>query len=281
MLTLLANEKTDSWYERVPLHRDLDLAVLGAGLEVDDVAVDGVLRLVHVGDEVLDAALVVELDRLAAFGALVGERDAQPLRQERRLAEAREQRRGVVHGLVEDLRVCEERDGRAGLARLADDLHRPLRHAARELLAIDLAVAADLGDEPFGERVHDRGADAVQAAGDLVAVAAELAAGMQLREHDLERRHALARDDVHRDARAAVDDRDRVVGVDRDADVVVPAGERLVDGVVDDLRDQVMEAADPGRADVHTGAETDRLEAFEHGDVLGRVSGLRLGVRHN
>ena len=50
-------------------------------------AVDRVLRLVDVGDEVLDPALVVELDPLAA-GALVGERDPQAAGEERRLAEA-------------------------------------------------------------------------------------------------------------------------------------------------------------------------------------------------
>ena len=77
----------------------------------------------------------------------------------------------------------------------------PVRVAALELLAVDLAVAADLGDEPLGERVHDRDADAVEAAGDLVAVAAELAAGVELREDDGQRGLALALDDrVDRDA---------------------------------------------------------------------------------
>ena len=65
-----------------------------------------------------------------------------------------------------------------------------LRNAAGEFLAVDLAVARDLGDEPLGERVHDRDADAVQAARDLVAVAAELPAGVQLGQDDLERRQS-------------------------------------------------------------------------------------------
>ena len=119
----------------------------------------------------------------------------------------------------------------------------PCGHAARELLAVDLAVALDLGDEPLGERVDDGDADAVQAAGDLVAVAAELAAGVQLRQDDLERRDARALDLVDRDAAAAVAHGDRVVRVDRDLDRVVVARERLVDGVVDDLVDEVVEAA--------------------------------------
>ena len=112
-----------------------------------------------------------------------------------------------------------------------------------ELLAVDLAVASHLGDEPLGERVHDRDADAVQAARDLVAVAAELPAGVELGQDDRERRKPLLRDHVDRDARARVDDRDRVVGMDRDLDEVVAACERLVDGVVDDLVDEVMEAS--------------------------------------
>ena len=155
-----------------------------------------------------------------------------------------------------------------------------LRDAARELLAVDLPVELDRRDQPLGERVDDGHADAVQAAGDLVAVAAELAAGVELRQDDLERGDPGARDLVDRDAAAAVDDGDRVVGVDRHLDRVVVARHRLVDGVVDDLVDQVVEAADAGRADVHPRPQPDRLEAFEDGDVLGRVTGLCLGLRH-
>ena len=49
------------------------------------------------------------------------------------------------------------------------------------------------------------------------------------------------------------------------------AGQRLVDGVVDDLPDQVVQAALAGRADVHAGALADRLEALEHRDRAGVV----------
>ena len=143
-----------------------------------------------------------------------------------------------------------------------------VRLAARELLAVDLPVAAHLGDEPLGERVDDRDADAVQAAGDLVAVAAELAAGVELRQDDRERGQALLRDHVDRDARAGVANGHRVVRMDRDVDEVVAAGERLVDRVVDHLVDEVVEAARARRADVHPGPQPDRLEALEDGDVL-------------
>ena len=77
---------------------------------------------------------------------------------------------------------------------------------------------------------------------------------------------------VDGDAAAVVGDGDRVVGVDDDLDLVGLAGQRLVDGVVDDLVDQVVQAARAGRADVHARALADRLEALEDGDVLGAVA---------
>ena len=58
----------------VPLHRDLDGALVGLALEEDDLLLDGLLALVEVADEVLDAAVVLELDAVAAR-ALVGQRD--------------------------------------------------------------------------------------------------------------------------------------------------------------------------------------------------------------
>ena len=68
--------------------------------------------------------------------------------------------------------------------------------------------------------------------------------------------------------RPSVDDGDRVVRVEAHLDVVVVPAERLVDGVVDDLVDEVVEAARAGRADVHARPQADRLEALEDGDVL-------------
>ena len=126
---------------------------------------DRVLGRVDVGDEVSDSAFVVELDRLAA-GALVGEDDAQPAREEGRLAQPLLQRLGRELELLEDLCVGQERNRRAGvvLLRLADDGEIGVGDAAGEFLAINLSVTAHFRDQPLGERVHNRHADAVQAA---------------------------------------------------------------------------------------------------------------------
>ena len=77
---------------------------------------------------------------------------------------------------------------------------------------------------------------------------------------------------VDRDAAAVVDDGDGVVDVDGDIDARGMAGESFVDGVVDDLIDEVMQTHLAGRADVHGGTQPDGRQAFEDGDVFGRVA---------
>ena len=113
----------------------------------------------------------------------------------------------------------------------------------------------------------------MQTARDLVAATlAELAAGVQDGQHDLDGRALLLLHDRDRDAAAVVDDRHRVVGVDRDLDARAVARQRLVDRVVDDLVDEVVQPARAGRADVHARALADGLEALENGDVLGVIT---------
>ena len=82
-----------------------------------------------------------------------------------------------------------------------------------------------------------------------------------------------------RDPAAVVDDGHRVVGVDRDRDGVVAAGQRLVNRVVDNLVDEVVKPARARRADVHAGALADRLQALEDGDVLRVVTWFGVGAR--
>ncbi len=154
----------------------------------------------------------------------------------------------------------------AGLA--APEAHRP-----------DLAAPVDLDVEARGERVDDRGADAVEAARGGVGAAAELAAGVQLREDDLDAGEPGARLDVDGDAAPVVPDLDRAVGEEDDLDPVAHAGEGLVDGVVDDLPEAVHEPAGVGGADVHAGPLADRLEPLEHLEVVRGVLGRGLARR--
>ena len=54
--------------------------------------------------------------------------------------------------------------------------------------------------------------------------------------------------------------------------------ERLVDRVVDDLPDEVVQAASTGGTDVHARALAHRLESFENVDVLGVVAAFVIGA---
>ena len=138
-----------------------------------------------------------------------------------------------------------------------------------------LAVAVHLEDRAGGQRVDHRHAHAVQAAGHLVALAPELAAGVQGGQHDLGRRLlGVLGVRADRDARPVVADPAAAVGQQGDVDPGGPARHGLVDRVVHDLPDQVVQAGRPGRADVHAGSLAHRLEALEDRDVGLAVGGV-------
>ena len=84
------------------------------------------------------------------------------------------------------------------------------------------------------------------------------------------------------DAAAVVGDGNRVVGVDGDDDVVAVAGQRFVDGVVDDFVDAMVETRFVRITDVHTGSLAHGLEALEALDVgstVAFVAGVLAAIR--
>jgi hypothetical protein len=150
--------------------------------------------------------------------------------------------------------------------------------AALERHAIELLAAGDLDLEPGGEGIHDGHADAMQAAGGLVDLGVEFAAGMQRAHDDFERgffREFRMR--VDRNAAAIVGDGQESVGAQFDLDEGGVPGQGLVHGVVDDFGEQVMQRFLVGAADIHAGAAAHRLEAFQHLDVAGGIAGFGAG----
>ena len=148
-------------------------------------------------DEVDDAAGVLVRDRLlACSGRSSCEADLEALVEERHHLEALEQGAGqelepprrrsgsgqnVTVVPCAAARACRRRPSSlpCGLPPLANSMRWRLPSRSTSTI------------EPLGQRVDDRDADAVQAAGDLVALAAELAAGVEHGEHDLGRGLAL------------------------------------------------------------------------------------------
>jgi hypothetical protein len=123
---------------------------------------------------------------------------------------------------VEILGVGPEAHRGAGIALAggADDLELRGDLAVLEADVVFLAAALDPALELLRERVDHRHADAVQAAGELVVVAVELAARVQAREDELDAAHLLLRVDVDRHAAAVVGHLERAVLVERDRDLL-------------------------------------------------------------
>src|SRR4029079_12788068 len=76
---------------------------------------------------------------------------------------------------------------------------------------------------------------------------------------------------VDGDAAAVIGDGAAVVRMQDDVDPGGMAGDRLVHRGVDDLVDEMVQCQRAGRPDVHAGSLAHRLEALEHGDVLGPI----------
>ena len=170
----------------VVLERDLDRGGAVPALAVDRPAVERLLVPVQVPDERDEAAL--EVERALAVVALVAERDPDALGEVGGLAQALGDRvEGEV--VVSNISASAWNVVRVPLRVPCGPMLLDLRDglAALVLLRPDAAVAGGLDAQPGRERVHDGHADAVEAAGDLVAAAAELAAGVEDRVDDLER----------------------------------------------------------------------------------------------
>ena len=126
-----------------------------------------------------------------------------------------------------------------------------------------LAIALDVRFDAGGQCVDHGDTHAVQTTGHGIRFRVELTAGMQLGHNHLDGRDTGG---VHfdRDTTAVIDDLDAPVLTEGDNDLVGIARHCLIDGVVDDLPDQVVQAAGTGGTDVHTGALTDGLEALQN-----------------
>src|SRR5699024_6636779 len=178
--------------------------------------------------------VVHDVHQLLALAPVRGA-DAQAGVQKRLLPHAGVQRVVVVDRLVEHLRVRVEAHDGAGPVRLAHDGHLLGYLAPGELHLIDLPVLVDADLQPVGEGVDDGSADAVQAAGDLVAPAAELAARVQHGVDDLQRGLARLLLDIDRDAAAVVRDHDDVPRLYDHLDAVAVSRQGFVYGVVNNF----------------------------------------------
>ncbi len=266
-------------------HRLGERAVAGQPPGIGDGRIRG-----EVVDELRNAALEAERLEDGLRGAPVGDVDGEPRHEERGLACPAQELLGLEgRALREDLAVGPVPDPGARLASgdLADNAQFALLLERRErriraLLAgvgedaglapveghgPGLAVAVDLDVEALRQGVDDGCAHPVQSAGGRVGAAAELAAGVQLGEDDLDAGEAGLGLDVHGDTAGGVAHLDALVGVQHDIDAGSVPAEGFVDRVVDDFPQAMHEAAGVGGPDIHAGPLAHRLESLENGKV--------------
>ena len=167
------------------LHRDFDPDAFDFADDVDDVGVDRLARPVEELDELQQPTLVTERFAVAGPGLSSSILDAAV--QKRQFLQPAEEHVVVELQLpntwVSGLNVI-----LVPVPVLADASHVAGRHAPFVFLLIDMAVAADFDFAPFGQKVHDFHADAVQSAGGFVGLLVELATELQHGHHALQRR---------------------------------------------------------------------------------------------
>ena len=167
----------------VVLERDLDDGRILAPLDVDRARIKRFLVLVQVADEGNDPSLKIE--RAFPIGTIVDQADPQTLVQVGRLAQALGDRVEGELDRLEHSRVrLEQRFGARPVALGPESANRRCGSAARVLLSPDVTVSRRLDPQPFGQRIYNADADAVQSARDLIAAAAELPAGVENGVHD-------------------------------------------------------------------------------------------------
>src|SRR5690606_339756 len=255
----------------VPLHGHVDAngVVVNDRLGTDrkHVGMQDRRAAVDVLNKALDAAQEGKVLFLAL--ALVDQAHFYAVIQERQFAQALGQNIVVIFDVVENGGIGQEVHACALLVGGAFYLEGGDALAPIEHDFVLLALAPDGKPQPIGQCVHAGNAHAVQTAGYLVRVMVEFAAGVQLGHDDFGSATAelIVLVNVSRNTTPVIRHRDAVVGMNGDDDIVTVAGQRLVNGVVNDLEDHVVQArAVGGVANVHARSLAHGLEALEHFD---------------
>ena len=108
----------------------------------------------------------------------------------------------------------------------------------------------------------------METTGYLIARAAELTTCMQDSEDDLECRLTSLLLNVDRNASTIILYSDGIILLDGDGDAVTETRQRLINGVVHDLIDEMMETTDGGAADIHARSLPNCFESFQNLNLI-------------
>ncbi|OAV74332.1 hypothetical protein Barb7_02180 [Bacteroidales bacterium Barb7] len=113
----------------------------------------------------------------------------------------------------------------------------------------------------------------MQTTGHLIAFLVEFTAGMEHREHHFQRRFTFFLVEIDRNASPVVNDGHRVILVDKYINVLAMTCQRLVNGVIHDLVNQMMKSLFADVANVHGRPFAHGFQSFKHLNTLCRVFG--------
>ena len=216
--------------------------------------------------ELFDAVFVEKFLLLRRIAALVCQRNFEAGIKEGQFAQAGCQSLELKLGRDgEDRRIRQKRDERSGgfLAfDFTDDRKFVGRFALGKSHVIDFAVPRYLYLEPFRKRVRAFCAHAMQAAGIFISALSKFSAGVQICQHQLDRRHFPFGMNIDGNAAAIVSHRDRSIDMNGHFDLRAKSRKMFVDGVIDDFVNQMMHPTLIRIADEHARPFPDCLEAF-------------------
>ena len=251
---------------------------------IDDIFLQGVFAGIQITDIIGNASVIAE-DTGAAVrigNPLIREGDADAAVQVRQLLQAAGDSFSMEADVLENLVVRKETNQGALFTGVAENFQRTFGlagvdfagggiHSAGEGHTVMGPVEEDVDGEPLAQGVDDAGADAVETAGIVIVLTVELAAGMKHGEDDFNAGLVHGRVVVHGHAAPVVIDAGGAVLVQGDGHFGSEAVGRFVDGVVHDLPQEMVKAAGRSSTDIHAGAHTHSLQAFQHLDITGII----------
>src|SRR5580765_7975855 len=166
------------------------------------------------------------IEQLVFFlASLILDGDCRPSIQGRQLAQSLGENVEAELGSFKDRSVGLKGDPGPALLGYADFFQTALRLAPLVALLIDFAVPLDFYFQGFRQSINDRNSHAMKATGNLVRSFIELAARVELREHDFGGGDFLRLVNIHRNTTAIVDYGNAVIDVNRYINLVAVAGQ--------------------------------------------------------
>ncbi|MBA7673920.1 hypothetical protein ES703_82127 [subsurface metagenome] len=207
---------------------------------------------------------ILKFEYLFFLAPVIPKGEPQPGIQISQLSYSFQQRIVCEFGIAEYLFVGLESYFCAAFVCRTDFLYRPFSDPPDTFEMIVFSITIYVCFEPFTQGIDNADADAVQPAGHFVAVTVKFAAGVQLCEHDLQGADfgLLMRRDRY--ASAVIFDRATAVRVDAHAYVVTESGQCFVDGVIQHLIDQMVQASADAVADIHVRPLANRFHAPQY-----------------